>query len=366
MINRLADGVFLCKNHLMTAIGDSGYGEIALTPDHLVDFSSGAAAIKVDVSTQQFNSSDFVEVWVTPFAENMTLPFMCCDPDLQGPPNHALRFSFNASGIEGTHAGDVVRYDNFAGSSIPRARSDSLSNLVPPSGSVRTTYEIDLSQNHVRFGLPTVAGGMWWTNTDISPLGFTQGIVQITHHSYNPTKHDPGTGVDTWHWSNFSIDNTVPFTIINGAERSVHAGGATTVHFPTPAPANSHLRFSGIGPQGSTYEVSYDGGASWVSPTLQAQRGTHAEHFSTYWTGIPAGVQTVMFRGKNWWGGPWWVRDPSIWSLTYASAGRGGSTPPPTAPPTASPQIPLNGTPCTVTINGSSHSGTCTGTFQPN
>jgi hypothetical protein len=38
-ISQLADGVFICKNHLMTAIGDSGYGEIALTSDHLVDFS---------------------------------------------------------------------------------------------------------------------------------------------------------------------------------------------------------------------------------------------------------------------------------------------------------------------------------------
>jgi hypothetical protein len=48
-INMLAQGVFICKNHLMTAIGDSGYGEIALTSNHMADWSSGTTAIKIDI-----------------------------------------------------------------------------------------------------------------------------------------------------------------------------------------------------------------------------------------------------------------------------------------------------------------------------
>ena len=371
-ITALSQGVFICKNHLMTAIGDEGYGEIALTSDHLVDFSSGTASIQVSVSTLQLNDSDFVEVWVTPFAENMALPFICCDPDLQGPPKHALRFSLNHAGILGSYEGDVVRYDNFSESSLPKALTSSLATLVPPSATARTTYEIDLSTNHVRFGLPTATGGVWWTDANTSTLPFTQGIVQLVHHSYNPNKHCPGCGVDTWHWSNFAISNAVPFTIISGNERSIHAG-VTTVHFPAPAPANAFLRFSGIGPQGSTYMVSYDGGATWTSPDLQKQQGTHPEHFSTYWTRVPAGTQTVLFKGQDWWGGPWWVRDPAIWSLSSPDGSTAAPTPlpspaPPPSPlpspsPTIQTPIPITSVPCIVTMQGLQQPGFCTGTF---
>lgn len=313
-IVNLTDGVFICKNHLMTAINDGGYGEIALTSDHMVDFSSGTATIKVDVSTQEFNSSDWTEIFISPFNENLTLPFNCCDPDLQGPPAHGLRFSMNASGIEGTHEGDVARVDDFKISPLAKVRSDSLTSVLAPSETVRTTYEIDVSKSHVRFGLPGVKGGVWWTDTDISSLTFAQGVVQILHHTYNADKHNPGTGHDTWHWSSFSISNAIPFTILNGRERSIHASGATTVHFPAPSPVGAYLRFSGVGPQGKTYEVSYDGGATWVAPSVQKQQGTHDEHFTTYWSPMPAGVRTVMFKGQDWWGSQWWVRDPAIWS----------------------------------------------------
>jgi hypothetical protein len=267
-ISQLADGVFICKNHLMTAIGDSGYGEIALTPDHMVDFSQGTATIKVSVSTLQFNTSDFIEIWVTPFNENVTLPFEF-DVDLQGPPRDALRFSMNSAGSIGTKEGDVRLFSAGSGSTVPKSTctwqyptghgdGTCLADVLAASGTVRTTYEIDLSQNHVRFGLPGT--NSWWTDANVS-VPFTQGIVQIVHHSYNPLKHDPGTGIYTWHWSDFSISNAVPFTIVNGAERSVNAGGATTVHFPAASPSGSFLRFSGIG----TLQVSYNGGASWVN-----------------------------------------------------------------------------------------------------
>jgi hypothetical protein len=380
-ISTLAAGVFICKDHLMTAIGDEGYGEIALTSDHMVDFSSGTAAIQISVSTLQLNPSDWIEVWVSPFAENIALPFLCCAPDLQGPPRHALRFSLNHSEILGTYEGKVARYDNFTETDLPQSGSSRLASLLAPSAAVRTTYEIDISSGHVRFGLPSL--NVWWTDTNVAPLSFSQGIVQLVHHSYNPNKHCPGCGVDTFHWSGFSISNAVPFTIINGNERSIHAG-ANVVNFPAPAPANSFLRFSGIGPQRRTFSVSYDGGASWASPALQAQNGTIDEHFSTYWTPVPAGTRKVMFRGNDWWGGPWWARDPAIWSLTTSSAGPSPSplpspSPSPSASPSTSPSpspgpspspsplpIPINNMPCTVTMNGVQEIGTCSGTFRLN
>jgi hypothetical protein len=375
-ITTLPESVFICKDHLMTAIDGVDYGEIALTPDHMADWSTGTTAITVQVSTLQLNTSDWVEVWVTPFADNSTLPFRATDPDLQGPPKNALVFAFNTAELFATTAGDVSRVDNFNFTPLPRASAISLASITAPSAVTRTTYEMDISSGHVRFGLPQF--GVWWTDTNIAPLPYSQGVVTLTHHSYNPEKHQPGTGVDTWHWSNFAISNAVPFTIINGVERSVHQSGATTVHFPAPAPANAFLRFSAIGPLGSTYMVSYDGGATWVSPSLQSQLGTRDEHFSTYWTPVPAGTQTVMFRGRTWWGGDWWVRDPAIWSQSGSTAPPPPPPPPPPATtptptpvivPTPSPiQLPQNITnmPCTVLMNGIPQRGTCSGTFTHN
>lgn len=331
-ISMLAQGVFLCRNHLMTAIIAGDYGEIALTADHLVDFSSGTATIQVNVSTLQLNPFDWIEVWVTPYAESITLPFTG-QTDLQGPPKDGLRFSLNHSGDEGTYAGDINRFDTFVKTTLPKASTAPLDVLVPPSATTRSTYQIDLSQTHVRFGLPGVGvGGTWWTDTSLTPLTYTQGIVQLVHHSYNPIKHCVGCAIDTWHWSDFYISNAIPFTILPGVERSI-SPATTTVHFSRPSLANSFLRFSGIG----TITVSYDGGATWQAVQIQSQRDAHSDHFSTYWTPAPVGVNQVMFRGVNWYGGSWWVRDPAIWSLSTipvqappsrsASGGGGGNAP---------------------------------------
>jgi hypothetical protein len=272
-----------------------------------------------------------------------------------------LRFSLSRAGILGSATGDVVRSDNFVRAVLPHTGAPALASLVPPSATTRSTFEIDISSSHVRFGLPGVgAGGAWWVDTNISPLGWSQGIVQLTHHSYNPVKHCGSCGVDTWHWSNFSIDKSVPFTILPGVERSVNpAGGATTVHFPAPAPANSALRFSGLGPQGTTYNLSYDGGATWVSPSLQQQIGNHSEIFSSYWTAVPAGTQTVMFRGNRWWGGDWWVRDPAIWSNGQPPGAGNGS--PGTGGGTGSGTGTGTGTGGTGTGTGTGGTGTGTG-----
>ncbi len=357
-INTLAQAVYACKDHLMTAITAGDYGEIALTPPTLVDFSAGQATVQVNVSTLQFCSLDWIELWVSPYSENIALPHSGT-VDLQGPPKDGLRFTLSENGDAGAHPGMVYRFDNFAESILPRQLTTGLDTLVPPSPTVRTTFEIDLSTSHVRFGLPAVgAGGTWWTDTNLSPLVFTQGVVQLVHHSYNPSKHCPGAPVNTWHWSGLSINPAVPFTILNAGERSINPAGATSAHFLAPAPSNSILRFSGIG----TITVSYDSGATWQAAQIQSQRDHATDHFSTYWTPAPARVTQVLFRGVNWYGGSWWVRDPAIWSLSTtpvqappsrsASSGGGGNAP--HNPPAASAPKPVtNNPPASKTSSGS-------------
>jgi hypothetical protein len=53
-----ADAVFLCNNHLMTAISASGYGVIYLTPNHMIDFSACEATIQFDLSTLRASPRD--------------------------------------------------------------------------------------------------------------------------------------------------------------------------------------------------------------------------------------------------------------------------------------------------------------------
>jgi hypothetical protein len=350
-IQNISDGLFACKNHMMTAIGDSNYGEIALTANHMADWSSGTTTITFNVSTQQLNASDWLELWLTPFADNTTLPFSSADQvDFQGPPKNAVIFSLDQSELMGTKSGDVTPVQNYVlENSLPKVACTYIpdpqcinaygkASIVPLSAVTRLQYEIDISPGHIRFGLP---GLVWWTDANVS-LPFTQGLVTLAHHSYNPLKHDPGTGIDTYHWSNLAISSAVPFTMINGAERSINGGTSSTIHFPAAAPTGSYLRFSALG----TMSVSWDGGATWHPAVMQGLH-THDEHFQSYMTPIPAGTTSVMVSGiNNQYAQPWWVRDPAIWSQT--------ATPPPPNAPTLVSLAPndgplAGGTPVTVT-----------------
>jgi hypothetical protein len=327
-ITSLSDGVFACKNHLMTATsGGPGYSEITLTPNHMADWSSGTTTIQVNVSGQQQNHSDWLELWLIPFADNTTMPINVTDPDGQGPPHNALRFAVNDGAGFGGDEGQVFRYDNFVGTTLTRARSDSLNcpvgdndacypapcGLCLSSATIRTTFEIDISATHIRFGIPSL--NVWYTDTDISPLPFSQATVVLAHHAYDPMKHCPTcTGIDTWHWSLLYISNAVAFAINNGIERSIHANNAVEHFVNGGVLARSHLRFSAIG----AIQVSYDGGVTWHLAQQQLQQVDNKGHFSSYWDPTPLNVDSanVMFKGgpDGWYTGPWWVRDPSIWT----------------------------------------------------
>jgi IPT/TIG domain len=361
-IQNLSDGLFACKNHLMTAIGDSDYGEIALTPNHMADWSTGTTTITFNVSTQQFNASDWLEVWLTPFSDNTSMPFSGNPVDFQGPPKNAIIFSLDQSELMGTMSGDVTPVQNYVlQSHLPKVACKYIpdpqcinaygaTSAVPLSAVTRTQYEIDISQGHIRFGLP---GVVWWTDTNVN-VPFTQALVTLAHHSYNPLKHDAGTGIDTYHWSNFAISNAVPFTILNGAERVINGSTLSTIHFPAAAPAGSYLRFSALG----TMSISLDGGTTWQAAVMQGLH-THDEHFQTYMTPIPAGTTSVMVSGiDNQYAQPWWIRDPAIWSQA--------ATPPPPNAPTVGSLAPNNGPLAggtSVTVIGTNFTGATGVTF---
>jgi hypothetical protein len=305
------DAVFQCRSHIMTAINGSGYGVIYRTPNHLVDFSGGSAVISFDASTLRSSSRDWIDIWITPFAENLVAPLESWLPDLNGEPRRAVHVRMAiGNGTTGVGAFEAELVRDFAVFPLPRHQSAGYETLFAPSASARTTFTLIISETRLRFGLP--AYNHWWVDTTFAALGWTSGVVQFGHHSYNPTKDCPACQPNTWHCDNVLISPSLPFTIEPADQRFVTEGGPTVAHFARPAPAGAYLRFSGIG---SAIDLSFNGGVSWLPAQIQAQENLYEDHFRTYWTPVPAGVTSVHFRGQEWWGDEWYARDISIWSL---------------------------------------------------
>jgi hypothetical protein len=329
-INNTYEGaVFLCHNHVMTAINAHGYGEIVLTPDHMVDFSGGDTTISFDLSTMRTSTRDWVDFWITPFDNNLVLP-LDERVDLQGPPARGIHVRMQQTSVNGTiFAAELI--DNFQVTKLPYIGRMTLEKLITPSAVKRTQFALTISPTHIKFGAPEL--GYNWVDTSIGKLAWTRGVVQLSHHSYNPTKHCTPSPVlacvpDTWHWSNFYISNAVPFTLLRGDPQVVH-GAAGTVTFPGPAPKSAFVRFAAIG----SIDISLDGGKTWQPATKQAQSRNVVAHFSSYWMPVATGTTSVSLRGHDWQGHPWWIRDVSIWST--ASSTSSAPAKPGTAPAAA-------------------------------
>ena len=190
--------------------------------------------------------------------------------------------------------------------------------FLTPDQRRRDLFELRISKTHIAFGMPEY--DFWWYDTDIDELDFDAGVVQLGHHSYNPTKDCAVEGAclpNTWHWDNVTISPARPFTLIKATTRATDETiNNGRIAFKAPAPADAYLRFSAIG---TVLEVSFDEGTSWESVQRQIQELNDEGHFSSYFSPIPQGTSSIMLRGQDWWGGPWHARDFSIWSESDGS-----------------------------------------------
>jgi hypothetical protein len=340
LTGRYEDYVFKCRDHVMTSMNASGYGLVALTPDHMIDFSTGEAVVKFDMSTFRSAGRDWVDVWITPFQDNIQLPFDDARlgvVDLQGSPRNAIHIDMDLA--QNSFSGQVIR--NKSVQNISGGGAGAYDGWLTQDAAKRDTFELRISRTHIKFGMP--AYNKWWVDSNVSDLGWSQGVVQLAHHSYTPTK-DCGTanktGPDgrcrpnTWHWDNVSISPAAPFTMIKADTRYVENG--QTITFSQPAPANSYLRFSGIG----TIKVSLNGGAAQSVPKQPSTKTGGAEHFSNYWMSVPQGTKTVTFQiGADSYvsGSTLRAKDFAIWSLNGASSPT--TVPNPTTSVTTAPTI---------------------------
>ncbi|MGE5595823.1 MAG: hypothetical protein ACM3S1_07290 [Hyphomicrobiales bacterium] len=349
-VTRYEDAVFQCRDHLMTAIRADGYGAIYLTPAALVDFSQGEAVIRFDLSTFLANTAgrDWWDVWITPYAQNMSYPLEWDTADGQGPPQTAIQIRLGSENFLCVHdyrnRSDIAPGPYDSGNTCDWATR--IGDVVPLSKTIRSPYEIRITKTRVRIAMLNDDGSVKHVFHDYrpsSPLTFTQGTVQFGHHSYNPNKAGGGPG--TWHWDNISISPAIPLQFIKADRRYVDGSGGT-VYFNSPAPANAYLRFTAVG------KVKVNGQS--VSPQVPVSNQLQA---SSYFVPISEGTTSVQISlsKDGWYEGPFMAKDFDIWSIGSSEATPTNTptstvTPSPTATPTQTPTQTSTVTPTSTPI----------------
>lgn len=312
-VSSYEQAVFVCRNHMMTAIKASGYGLIYLTPDAQVDFSAGEAVVRWDMSTLRTTLRDWPDLWITPYEDNLQLALESFYPDLSGPPKRAVHVV--AVDVDGGTGFRVEVFRDHQPIELNTPVFLRYDDVLQPDAARRDTFELRIGGGRLRFGMP--AHDLWWYDGELPDLGWDTGVVTFGHHSYNPLKDCAECHPNTWHWDNVSISPAIPFTILRGDRRVVDATRPAAVTFPTAAPVDAHVRFAAIG---DDVEVSTDGGRSWRAAERQSQgKETAGEHFASYWTKVPAGTTSVAIRATDWWGGPWLARDITVWAPSARS-----------------------------------------------
>lgn len=319
--------VYQCKDHFMTSINASGYGVIYLTPPETVDFSGGTATVKLDASTLNLSSRDWWDLWITPPADTISLPLDSWLPDLQGPPKNAIHIRQDF----GNQVFKVYVIRNGVETEIGTNWWTPYSTILTPSATDRTTFQLEVFNTHVKFGIPaqTLTNGQSinWADVDIDPLGWNSGVVQIGHHSYNPTKDNSGTP-GTWHWDNVIISPSKPFSITRLTPRIISDFSGNIV---SPVPGT--LKF------GAICRVTLDG--TLLTPQIPT---THNDHFNSYAIPITTGTHTIAFSPDDWYSGPCAAQDFHVWS-DVTQTQTPASTP--TAPATVTPTVTATATPTT-------------------
>jgi hypothetical protein len=378
--------LFVCHGHIMTAINSdhNGYGEILFQPDQLVDWSAGPATVSISVSTFKTSGRDWFSFMLVPFNEQEAIvtdgqeaePIrMPRDTVTWGTcPNNGIAFCDASETINSVNQ-DVPNHDAWT----------NLEDIVGASKTIRTPITATISRTHFTL----VAGGHTFADGDFAvPLPFTQAVFQVMHHGYTASKdgcqyvpkEQAALGLcqapDTWHWSNLAISSAVPYALDMAMPDAAgdHAGLGHSITF-APAPADAHLRFQWFDAccHGVSGSISFDGGQTWAAlhvQDMQNPAGDNPANGSNIWQPVPQGATSALLRGSS----GWYARDFYV----MAQGAGGGTTSAPTTPasaPTTTPMppmsapspapLPINGVPCTVTINGTTRTGTCSGMFSP-
>lgn len=318
--------VYQCANHIMTAMNGPEYGLIVLTPNQILDFAAGGA-VSFDVSTERMSVRDWWDVTVSPFMDAQALPLLSDlsqGVDLQNPNRNAVVIATDngeaAPNLKVMQNGVQTSYGppGWAGTPINAGILAGTNQAA-----TRQPFRLTLTTTHVRFERLATATGQAevFIDQNIPALNFTQGVVQIGHHSYNPTKDGAGTSA-TWHWDSVAVSPAIPFSIQRANER-LSLGGIVT--FPS-APAGAFLRFSAL------CKPVVNGVA--LSPMTDSG---HREHSASYMVAIPAFSTSASLSFIQDTVGTCNGKDFHLWALPSRSTPIPSPTNTPTATSTSTP-----------------------------
>ena len=350
-VSTAEQAVFICNDHVMTAINGNEYGVIYLTPPAMVDVST-QGVVRFDVSQGDQSTRDWIDLWITPYADHLAAPLQDDLPDLNGSPRNGIHlqqdFAQNKWQLKVIRDGVQTVY-GFG----PTASG------FTPDFARRDTMEVTVTPTRVTMRMPQY--NVTLVDQAIPTLTWTRGVVQLGHHSYDPMKDGAGLP-NTWHWDNLEIDPFVPFTIQKaGGPRYITSSG--TVTFP-PAPAGATLKFSALG------RPIVNGVARDPIPSTKWPASPSYEHAFSYSVPIAEGATsaTVSMTSIGWYNiGRYLAQDFYVWSV---GAGGGTPTSTPTVEPTAtpSPQPTPESTPVvtpTPTPTPAPVTGVCRVQFNP-
>jgi hypothetical protein len=321
-VTTFAGAVYICNKHLMTSM-DSGYGEIVITPNRLLDWTNGPATVEWEMSTEIMSRRDWVDVVLSPFVENAASPY---DVGAEEFPKTGYQIRMEG-GFFLLEIKDHLR-KGLGGNYDPKINS----GIKPGTNqsAQRQPFKLTVSKTNIKMERLESATGTAIVFFD-RPVNtaFTQAVVQFAQHSYAPDKDNSGVPA-TWHWDEFKLTPSVPFTLIKADKRIVPSkpgGNDMDVHFQAPAPANSFLRFSA---QAGRVQVSFDSGRTWQDARATSGPSRPAHLAVSYFHPMPAGVQDVRLKlsEARGYGGPFSARDFSIWSSDTADASAISLAPP--------------------------------------
>lgn len=332
-----ADTVFMCNDHVMTAVGLAGYGAVYMQVP-AVAVLNPSAVISWNMSTLRTAARDWVDVTLTPWAEQSEMAYNNLDQHI---PLHNIHIALAGTNvflatqrIGGGQAYNQGRDVQLSGDTFTTWDTVFQANGVSESASRRDRFEVTLTRTTLSVCLSDYAYQgqrpfCWLRNAPLAePLDPAiwndQVAVQLGHRSYNPEKscvndqdpsqvltdgHSPYADVhcppNTWHWDNVSVQPYQPFEIVKSVPEilAIRTTSPTRVNFASPAPADSYLTFVQFG-ETSQLRISWDNGSTWNIPRLQPAVAPSTENGEAIFTPAPTGATSVMVRGANgFWGG---------------------------------------------------------------
>lgn len=371
-----ADSVYVCHDHVMTSLNDTGYAQATLMPDAVANWSDGqTTTIQWRVSTFTSSDRDWWDMVLTPFSQQLELPASDQGGKLSGTPKNAVFFQLcglGSQGKQGQHGICANVITNGHSVSIPTT-GRAQESVLTPSRSTRTLYQVQISSNHIKVTLPE--HNLTFIDANVS-IPFTSGVMQLAHEAYDEQKTDAcGPPADqkaigsnkcepnTWHWSDISISNAQHFDLSHPANRFMNASHATNT-FMAPAKAGSYLRFLWFG---ANMQVSFDGGKTWTAANHQPSEFAQNQYgLNQSLIAVPAGATGFTIKSNNdGYGSAWLAHDFAL----LGPVGSGSNTPPANTPtPSSASPTPMDikDAPCMlVTSDGKMINGHCTGTFTP-